>query len=82
MLIENIGQTTLINNIVRIETFKVIPGGTQELSGVLEIPANIAGPIIDGLVASIQELESKLKESIETSSDSKDLEKETNKKKK
>ena len=81
MLIENIGQTTLINNIVRIETFKIAPGGAQISSGAIEIPANIAGPIVDGIVSSIQELESKLKESLDTSSDS-SAKKETSKKKK
>lgn len=71
MIIDNIGKTTLVNGIVRIQTLKVQPGGEQINSGELEIPANIAGPILDAIVGSVKEIESQLKESLENDKSSK-----------
>ena len=60
MIIDNIGQTTLVNGIVRIQAMKVQPGGEQVPSGEIEIPAVIAGPILDAIVGSVKELENQI----------------------
>lgn len=65
MIIDNIGQTTLVNGIVRIQAMKVQPGGEQVPSGEIEIPAVIAGPILDAIVGSVKELENQIKENID-----------------
>tara|TARA_B110000444_G_C18849238_1_gene604222 strand:+ start:4255 stop:4503 length:249 start_codon:yes stop_codon:yes gene_type:complete len=65
MIIDNIGQTTLVNGIVRIQAMKVQPGGEQVPSGEIEIPAAIAGPILDAIVGSVKELENQIKENID-----------------
>jgi len=71
MIIDNIGKTTLVNGIVRIQTLKVQPGGEQINSGELEIPAIIAGPILDAIVGSVKEIESQIKENLENDEPSK-----------
>jgi len=70
MLVENIGAVTLINGVLRIETLKVKPGGDQEKSGELEIPANLVGPILDAMVKSAQEVEKQLKEDLKSNESS------------
>jgi|TARA_B110000003_G_C16633566_1_gene527579 hypothetical protein len=70
MIIDNIGQTTLVNGIVRIQAMKVQPGGEQVPSGEIEIPAVIAGPILDAIVGSVKELENQIKENLDNAENS------------
>jgi len=69
MLVENLGAATLVNGILRIETLKVQPSGEQVNSGEIHIPANLVGPILDGLVNAAKDLESKLKDQIADTQD-------------
>ena len=64
MLVENLGAVTLVNGVLRIETLKVQPNGEQIGSGEILIPANLVGPILDGLVNAAKDLESKLQDQI------------------
>ena len=64
MLVENLGAVTLVNGLLRIETLKVEPNGEQTNSGEILIPANLVGPILDGLVNAAKDLETKLQDQI------------------
>lgn len=79
MIVDGISEVTLVNGVVRIQLTAVGGNGKAFETGSLEIPANIVGDLVNGLGASINELNSRLADS---SSSSEKVESKSNKKKK
>jgi hypothetical protein len=69
MIIDGISEVTLANGVVRIQLTAVGGNGQAYEAGSLEIPANIVGELVNGLGASINELNSKIAESVEATKD-------------
>ena len=66
MLVEGLGNVTFVNGILRIETLMVKGDGTVVPSGSIEIPGNMTGEIINGLVGATQGIIEKLNENSDT----------------
>jgi hypothetical protein len=62
MLIDRIATVVLHNNVVRIDCMMSGPNQEERASGTLLIPGNVAGPILQSLIKSMQELEKRLRE--------------------
>lgn len=62
VLIDRVASLTLHGGLVRIECHCIAADGKDQPSGTLLIPGNVAGPIIQSLVNSLQELEKKIRE--------------------
>ncbi len=60
MLIEQIGSATFVNGLVRIQTLCAGPDGNLRESGVIEVPGNVAAGVINNLIGTLKELETKL----------------------
>jgi hypothetical protein len=62
MLIDRIAAVVLQNNVVRIDCVMSGPNQEERPAGTLLIPGNVAGPILQSLIKSMQELEKRLRE--------------------
>jgi hypothetical protein len=62
MLIDRIATVVLHNNLVRIDCVMSGPNQEERAAGTLLIPGNVAGPILQSLIKSMQELEKRLRE--------------------
>jgi hypothetical protein len=62
MLIDRIATVVLHNNLVRIDCVMSGPNQEERAAGTLLIPGNVAGPILQSLINSMQELEKRLRE--------------------
>jgi len=62
ILLDAIANITMHNGVMRIECTAVGPDGKQHPSGVMLIPGAVAGPVLQGLVTGMQELEKKIRE--------------------
>jgi hypothetical protein len=62
MLIDRIATVVLHNNVVRIDCMMSGPNQEERAAGTLLIPGNVAGPILQSLINSMQELEKRLRE--------------------
>lgn len=83
MLIENLGNVTFVNGILRVQCTSVDPEGKVRESGILEIPGSSVSVIINGLANASKAIEEKLKEASSSpeSDDKKSNKKKDNKKK-
>jgi hypothetical protein len=83
MLIENLGNVTFVNGILRVQCTSVDPEGKVREAGILEIPGASVSVIINGLANASKAIEEKLKEagSSPESDDKKSNKKKDNKKK-
>ena len=88
MLIEGLGNVSFINGILRVQTLKVNSEGKVQESGVIEIPGNKVGDVINGMAVAAQGISDKLdtgteeaKKSSEKSSNGKEDKKDSKKKK-
>ncbi|MDA9034269.1 hypothetical protein N9H74_02030 [Hyphomicrobiales bacterium] len=79
MIVDGISEVTLVNGVVRIQLTAIGGNGKVVETESLEIPANIVADLVNGLGASINELNAKLAES---SSVPQKAENKSNKKKK
>ncbi len=66
MIVEGLGNVTFVNGILRVETLMVKSDGTVTPSGSIEIPGNMTGEVINGLVRATQGIQDKLNENGET----------------
>lgn len=66
MIVEGLGNVTFVNGILRVETLMVKSDGTVAPSGSIEIPGNMTGEVINGLVKATQGIQDKLNENGET----------------
>lgn len=66
MIVEGLGSVTFVNGILRVETLMVKSDGTVVPSGSIEIPGNMTGEVISGLVKATQGIQDKLSENSET----------------
>jgi len=62
MIVEGLGSVTFVNGILRVETLMVKSDGTVTQSGSIEIPGNMTGEVINGLVKATQGIQDKLSE--------------------
>tara|TARA_B100001063_G_C16418950_1_gene383226 strand:+ start:224 stop:478 length:255 start_codon:yes stop_codon:yes gene_type:complete len=62
MLVEGLGNVTFVNGVLRIETLMVKGDGKIGSSGSIEIPGNMVGEIINGLVKTTQGISEKINE--------------------
>ncbi len=62
MIVEGLGSVTFVNGILRVETLMVKSDGTVIPSGSIEIPGNMTGEVINGLVKATQGIVDKLNE--------------------
>ena len=60
MLIEGLGNVSFINGILRIQTLKVNSDGQVAESGVIEIPGNKVGDVINGMATAAKGISDKL----------------------
>ena len=88
MLIEGLGNVSFINGILRIQTLKVNSDGQVAESGVIEIPGNKVGDVINSMAVAAQGISDKLdtgtekaKKASEKSSNGKEDKKDSKKKK-
>tara|TARA_X000001036_G_scaffold402257_1_gene407954 strand:- start:444 stop:701 length:258 start_codon:yes stop_codon:yes gene_type:complete len=85
MLVEGIGKVTLANDILRVEVMISDHDGTLKSNGDLLIPKGSVEGIINGLVSSVNDINTKIGETIKNNKDSKESgngKKETESKKK
>ena len=66
MLIENLGNVTFVNGILRVQCTSVDPEGKIRDAGILEIPGASVSVIINGLANASKAIEEKLKENDST----------------
>ena len=66
MIVEGLGSVTFVNGILRVETLMVKSDGTVTQSGSIEIPGNMTGEVINGLVRATQGIQDKLSENDDT----------------
>jgi len=66
MIVEGLGSVTFVNGILRVETLMVKSDGTVTQSGSIEIPGNMTGEVINGLVRATQGIQDKLSENGDT----------------
>lgn len=66
MIVEGLGNVTFVNGILRVETLMVKSDGSVIPSGSIEIPGNMTGEVINGLVKATQGIQDKLSENSET----------------
>jgi hypothetical protein len=62
ILVDRIASLGLVNGIVRVECSAISSKGQERHSGTLLIPANQAGPILQTLISSMQELQKQIKD--------------------
>ena len=82
MIIENLGQVTFVNGILRVQTLNVAPSGELVESGSIEIPGNRVGDIINQLASAAQNISDKIGEEPIAKEDNGKKSKKDNKKKK
>ena len=53
MLIENLGNVTFVNGILRVQCMSVDTDGAVKESGVIQIPAGSLNGVLNGLILSL-----------------------------
>ena len=69
MLIEKIEAASFTNNLLRVQTSKVGADGKMLVNDTIEIPGNLVGEIINGLVSVSQDISNKIGSGEETKKD-------------
>jgi len=69
MLIEKIEAASFTNNLLRVQTSKVGADGKMLVNDTIEIPGNLVGEIINGLVSVSQDISNKMGSGEETKKD-------------
>jgi hypothetical protein len=62
MVIDRISNIAVSNGILRIECVAVNATGQEKPAGMVLIPVNVAGAVVQSLVGGLQELDKKLRE--------------------
>tara|TARA_B100001540_G_scaffold317616_1_gene351630 strand:- start:1816 stop:2091 length:276 start_codon:yes stop_codon:yes gene_type:complete len=70
MLIEKIEAASFTNNLLRVQTSKVGADGKMLANDTIEIPGNLVGEVINGLVSVSQDISNKIGSGEETKKDS------------
>ena len=70
MLIEKIEAASFTNNLLRVQTSKVGADGKMLANDTIEIPGNLVGEVINGLVSVSQDISNKIGTGEETKKDS------------
>ena len=70
MLIEKIEAASFTNNLLRVQTSKVGADGKMLANDTIEIPGNLVGEVINGLVSVSQDISNKIGSAEETKKDS------------
>ena len=60
MLIENLGNVTFVNGILRVQCMSVDTDGAVKESGVIQIPAGSLNGVLKGLISASKSIEEKL----------------------
>ena len=67
IVIDRISNLTVSNGVLRIECVAVNAAGQEKPSGMVLIPANVAGAVVQSLVNGTQELDKKRREAMAAS---------------
>ena len=67
IVIDRISNMAVSNGILRIECVAVNAAGQEKPSGMVLIPANVAGAVVQSLVNGMQELDKKRREAMAAS---------------
>jgi hypothetical protein len=62
ILVDRVGTVVFNNGILRVDCMTTGPNNEERAGGTLLIPINVAGPVLQSLIAAAQELDKRLRE--------------------